>query len=220
MTRRKHRGLKVNKYDQFRYLYPPRPDIVISPDRLTFFEKQKVYVAQYKKNGTNSLVWLSPDGVFTTMNRHNEVHKAWTLGPENKEILKGLLPKGLWTCLQFELLHNKAPNLKDTLYIHDILVHDSQYLIGETFENRQKLLEELLPSNAEAYSHFVISNKIWRAKNFKEGFESKFTSIADPKTDEGLVLKKLGAPLKMCDVPKGNSGWCIKVRHPSKMYNY
>ena len=206
-------------YNEWRYLWPPRPEHVVPADRLNYYEKLG-WGANYKKNGTCSLIWLSPDGEFKTMNRHQEAHKAWQLGPTNADVLRDLLPRGKWFCGVAELMHNKAPNIKDTLYFHDVLVFNSEYLVGETYLARQKILEELFPANAEAYSHYVVSDRIWRAKLFTSGFEKLFKDIKDPKTDEGLVIKKLDAPLKMCDIQKANAGWSMKARHPAKNYAF
>lgn len=209
----------MKPYDEYLYLYPPRPENAITPDRIAYYEKQG-WVGQYKKNGTNSVVALSPDGKFTAMNRHKEEHRAWQLTDHVKEVLIELLPRNSWTVLVGEILHNKTPTIKDTMYFHDVLVLNSTYLLGSTFEHRQQWLAEILPSNVESYSHYVVTEKVWRARTFTSGLSERFKAIKDTKIDEGLVLKKPQSTLKYCDIEKNNTSWQIKCRYPTKIYNY
>lgn len=154
------------------------------------------------------------------MGRHNAPHKAWHLSKDAEKILRLALPKNKWTVLVGELLHSKTPTIKDTLYFHDILVADSEFLVNMTFIDRQKILESLFPAKAESYSHYVYSDKIWRAKLLTENLLQKFQDIKNPKIDEGLVIKRPDAPLKTCDSTKSNAGWQMKIRYSTKNYAY
>jgi hypothetical protein len=210
-------------YTAFQYLYPPRPDLVLSSDRLGYYEKEG-WVAQYKKNGTCTIVAMGPDGKggvqFIAMNRHKGDHKAWNLTPEIKSDLLKLLPHHYWTVLVGEIMHSKTKTIKNTIFFHDILVMNNEYLLDTTFAQRQVWLEKLLPGNAESYSHFQVTNGIWRAKNFEKGFEKLFQGIKNQDIDEGLVLKKPGVKLKLCDTETSNSTWQAKVRYPKKNYSF
>jgi hypothetical protein len=210
----------MRPYTSFRYLYPPRPESVITSDRISYFEQQG-WIGQYKKNGTCSIIAYSPQGEFIAMGRHNEPHRAWTLTQEHKNTFWKLWPKGEWTIVVAEILHNKTPTIKNTIYVHDILVAHSQYLVGETFRARQKLLTELLPASmGETESHYLVTENIWRVKNLEENLSDHFNNIKDPRINEGLVLKKVDSVLKFCDTPTSNSGWSVKVRYPTKNYIY
>ena len=208
-------------YKEFQYLYPPRPEHVLSSDRLPYYEKDG-WVAQYKKNGTCTIVATGPDGKggmqFIAMNRHKENHKAWQLTTDIKEALSKLLPHHCWTVLVGEILHSKTPTIKNTIFFHDILVMNGEYLLDTTFAQRQIWLTALLPSNVESYSHYAVTEHVWRAKLLVKDFAKHFESIKNQVVDEGLVLKKPNAKLKMCDSEKTNSGWQAKVRYAKKHY--
>lgn len=208
------------EYNEFKYLYPPRPDFVLTYDRIPYYEKEG-WVGQYKKNGTCTIVAMSPQGEFTAMNRHAEAHKAWQLTDEIKTSLRKLLPKGSWTVLVGEIMHSKTPTIKDTIYFHDVIVHGSKQLVGKTFAERQAILEKLLPSNGkETASHFCVTDKIWRAKLITKDILKHYQSIQDAKIDEGIVLKLPSGKLKACIKPEANASWQYKIRYATKNYQF
>jgi len=208
------------EYNQFKYLYPPRPEFVLTSDRIPFYEKDG-WVGQYKMNGTNTILAMSPEGSFTAMNRHNEEHRAWQLTEEIKTSLRQLLPKGSWTVLVGEIMHSKTPTIKNTIYFHDVLVHQSKHLVGMTFKDRQILLEKLLPSNGkEDKSHYFVTDRIWRAKLITKNIHKHFVEIEDPKILEGFVLKLPTGKLKPCYTENNNTSWQYKIRYPTKNYQF
>ena len=206
-------------YNEFKFLYPPRPDFVLTFDRLTYYEKQG-WIAQYKKNGTCTIIGMNPQGEFYAMNRHAEAHRAWHLTEHIKDVLWDLLPQDSITVLVAEIMHSKTPTIKDTIYVHDVIVHGSKQLVGTTWEERQAILAHLLPARSEDYSHYVVENKVWRAKPLRSGFLEAFRSISDPKIDEGLVLKKPDGKLKPCYKEDANKAWQAKVRYAAKNYQF
>lgn len=207
------------EYTSFKYLYPPRPEAAIPPDMLGWYEKRG-WVAQYKKNGTNTIIAISPDKKFTAMNRHAENHKAWQLTDYIKQELIRLFPESCWIVLVAEIMHSKTKTIKDTIFIHDILVYQNKFLIDSTFENRQLLLDSKLKTNVETQTHYACdaNNKIWYAKRFTKDFEKLFSDIKDPTVDEGLVLKNPKGKLNSCSKQTSNASWQVKVRHSSKKY--
>jgi len=209
------------KYDSFKYLYPPRPEAAIPPDMLEWYEKRG-WVAQYKKNGTNTIIAISPDKEFTAMNRHAANHKAWQLTSYIKQELVRLFLEEYWIVLVAEIMHSKTKTIKDTIFIHDILVYQNEFLIDSEFETRQKLLDSKLITKVETQTHYVCDkdNKIWYAKRFTKDFEKLFFDIKDPTIDEGLVLKNPKGKLSSCSKPTSNESWQVKVRHNSKKYNF
>ena len=207
------------EYKEFKFLYPPRPEFALPSDRIKFYQEQG-WAAQVKKNGTCTIIAKSPDGEFVAMNRHASMHKAWQLTQHIKQALGELLPTGYWTVLCAEIMHSKTPTIKDTIFVHDVLVHMNQHLVGSTFESRQFILERLLPKGTEKYSHYEITPFIWRARLFKDKIQSLFQSLEDTKIDEGVVLKKLDGVLKPCIKPDANSAWQAKVRYPNKNYQF
>lgn len=207
-------------YTSFRYLFPPRPESAVDPGSLGFYLKRG-WVAQFKKNGTCSIIAISPDKEFTAMTRHETPHKAWQLTEYHKQELSRLFPEKCWIVLIAEILHNKTKTIKNTIFIHDIVVWNT-FLLGSAFMDRQKILDDHLLTNVEAKTHYVCDRQgqIWFAKRFITGFKELFDGIEDTRIDEGLVLKDPKGKLRSCDSPNKNSSWQVKVRHPSKNYQF
>ena len=209
------------KYTKWQYLFPPRPENAIASAMLNYYEKRG-WVAQYKKNGTNTIIGISPNKEFHAMTRHATEHKAWQLTPHIKAELARLFPEKKWFVLCAEIMHSKTPSIKDTIYIHDCLVWKGEFLLDSLFIDRQKLLDERLITNVEAHSHYVCDSegKIWYAKRFEARFKDIFLSIKNPKIDEGLVLKDPNGKLRSCRGASDNSAWQVKCRHESKGYAF
>jgi hypothetical protein len=208
-------------FKEFKYLYPPRPKNPITWDELKSIENRGNYIAQYKKNGTCALIYCSPEGEILHYSRHKEKHKAWTPPTHIDDFFRGIACNKKWYVFVAELLHSKGGGFRDVLYLHDILVHADEYLVGTTYENRFKILKSIFPEEkVEAQSHFVITENIWIAKNFSSNFETLYKGIKDPKVDEGLVLKALDLPLQFCIQEDSNSGAQLKCRYSTKNYGF
>ena len=211
------------KYTRWQFLFPPRPDAAIPSAMLAFYEK-KGWSAQYKKNGTNTIIGISPEKEFTAMTRHKTEHKAWQLTGHIKKELTRLFPEAEWFVLCAEIMHSKTPTIKDTIYIHDCLVWQGEFLLNSTFAERCKLLDDRMIPNSvsESESHYVCDTegKIWFAKRFTKKFKEIFQAIKNVKIDEGLVLKDPEGKLRACSRPDDNSGWQVKCRHQAKGYAF
>jgi hypothetical protein len=208
------------QYETGQFLFPPRPEHVITSDMLGFYQSRG-WVAQYKKNGTCTIIIIDPIGDVKFVTRHGKPHRAWSCPEKLKKTLSVLAPQKRWTVLVAEVLHSKTPTIKDTIYIHDIIVHQNVHLVGSSFAERQKILDWIIPQKGiEAYSHWEFEPGIWRAKNLSEGFEKAWVSIWNPKIDEGFVLKNPDATLKWCVRENSNSDWLVKVRYPTKNYQF
>ena len=120
------------------FLWPPRPEKAIPRDLIPFYEKRGS-IAQIKKNGTCTVIDVDAAGVPTFWNRHQELHKAWTAPAHIVEYFKQF-PDSVFVG---ELLHNKGPSVKDTLYLFDILVLKGNVLIGTTLKEGLTKLYEL-----------------------------------------------------------------------------
>lgn len=207
-------------YSEFKYLWPPRPEKAI-PSNLLGFHKKRGYVAQFKKNGTCSVIAVSPDRKLICMNRHNSEHKLWEPTKASSEIFKAIPGKG-WYVFVAELLHSKVSNgQKDTNYIFDMIVENSVHLVGVSFVERQQKLQDLFLSGNEdeTTSHYVLNANTWLAKNHTEGFKELFEGISSEE-DEGLVLKDPRSELNNCFRPSTNSDWQVKCRKPHKNYGF
>ena len=210
-------------YNRWVYKYPPRPDNAIPPEMLQFYER-KGWVGQFKKNGTCSIIGISPEKDFIAMNRHHENHKTWGLNDYLKAELIRLFPEEVWYVLVAEILHLKTTDIKNTIYIFDMLVWQSEFLFDSTFISRQEILDGRLITKAEEKTHYVCDpegkGKIWYAKRFEKGFLNLWMSIEDPKVDEGLVLKNPEGKLRSCRGAKDNSSWQVKCRKKHKNYSF
>lgn len=209
------------KYTSYNFLYPPRPETKnkIYPMQILQWEARGFW-AQYKKNGTNNLMAISPDRQITAMQRRNIPHINWSASEHTR--LPFLDLKGGWYVFSCELLHSKVADgakkgLRDINYIHDILVADSAHLTGTTFAQRQEMLAELFDAKhlpiAASGSHYVIDGHTWLARNHTKGFAKMFSGLSSPE-DEGLVLKSPTAKLASCAKEGANAAWMVKVRVP------
>lgn len=217
--------MKPIPYDKFSYLWPPRPENAIPPELLNFYEA-KGWCAQYKKNGTCGLIFISPEKDVTSMNRHKEDHRTWDLNTYLKMELIKRFPEPKWYVLVCEILHLKTPTIKDTIYVFDVLVWQGVFLFDSTFLERAALLDERLITKKvkEENSHYILdpegNGKIWYAKRFFGNLFNMWMAISDIKIDEGLVLKNPDGKLGGCMRAKDNSNWQVKCRKAHKNYSF
>lgn len=206
-------------FNEYKYLWPPRPEKAIPATFLPHYEKRG-WVAQYKKNGTCSLVYVKPDKSIIVKTRHNTDHAAWTPSEEFEKQFQFLQGQG-WYVFVGEVLHSKTPHIKDTIYVFDILVSDGLYLVGSTFQARIDLLNSILPHNALdiTKSHYVVLPKLWLARTIKSNFVEVFNNINEVE-NEGLVLKDPEATLNLCLREDSNNAWQLKCRRATKNYSF
>ena len=202
------------KYDEYQYLWPPRPEQKIPQGLLTFYEK-KGFWGQIKKNGTCTLIFAKGNQViFKT--RHDDDHKAWTPKPEHVKFFQS--KSNEWCVFVAELLHSKTPHIKDQLYIFDMIVEDGEQLTGVTFAERQRRLYSRFPNGVYERDQYRVHPNVSLAMNFKANYQDLWKSLQDE--DEGLVLKDPNAKLVACMKQTSNAGWQVKSRRPTKNYSY
>ena len=207
------------KYQDYHYIWPPRPDLAIPRSLIQMHEKEG-WVAQTKKNGTCNLIAVSPAKELVCMTRHKTAHKAWAPTPKSSELFKSLPGNG-WYVFVAELLHSKTPHIKDTNYLHEILVADGEYLIGTKQSQRQAILHKLLDHlvSGETKTHFILNNHTWLTKEFRSGFVDVFDSL-DQSEDEGLVLKNPNGVLEFGNKERNNLSWLRKCRKGTKNFGF
>lgn len=205
------------RFEEYSYLWPPRPEKAVPDAAIPFYETQG-YWAQIKMNGTCSVLAVAPDRTIHAMSRHNDEHKLWKPSPHTADAFRDLPGDG-WYVFVAELLHSKVKSLKDINYIHDVLVADGDYLVGETLAQRQQRLADLFEIEDELTSHYTIDAHTWLVKNHTNGFADLYAGL-DADHEEGLVFKRADAPLALCSRASSNADWQVKTRRIHKNYSF
>ena len=217
------------KYEKYRYLYPPRPIQTTHFTELSKYDNGK-YIIQPKYNGTCCVVFISKDSV-KVMTRHNT---PITTSYSHIDF-QGLHSGEGWMVLCGEFLNKnkqgedgKPFNLK--FIIWDILVYNSEYLIGSTIVQRLELLEKLFPcirmmvekDKMKTLAHvcFTKYDNVYKAPTYIGDFEPLYQEIVDTDLYEGLVMKRKDAKLTFGFNEKNNNEWQIKCRKPTKNYDF
>lgn len=189
-----------------RPIFPPRPENAINPLMIPFYEKRGWW-ADIKKNGTCTVIDVQDDGAVEWWTRHGERHRQWTPTAE----LTAFFQNFPGSTIVGELLHNKGPSVKNTIYVFDIIRHDGNSLIGTTFRHRR---EKVLPEIAKVVP---LHGNVWIAKTHTRDLLGLFKGLHDP-LDEGVVLKNPDGILEPCWSKTNNNGWQVKSRRPHKNY--
>lgn len=208
-----------------RRIYPPRPKLSVSPDEIKKYEK-KGWIGQRKFNGTRTLVYQTDIDEFELTTRHRTAHKQYVLTRDMKAALQALALGAGVHVLDGELMHSKTKGLKDTLVLWDILVHEDKYLVGTTYAERYKLLNDLLgrPKDYEQVTGHglalhVVGN-IWLAETFGAQLVKRFKEAKDVDEIEGLVLKSPAGELEQGTAENNNASWQVRCRKPHKNYRW
>ena len=207
------------QFASYTYLWPPRPERAIPREMLGFYQKRG-WIAQAKMNGTCNVLAVAPDKSLKCMSRHQDEHKLWKPTEASSAAFEALPGKG-WYVFVAELLHSKVEGLRDTNFVHDVLVNDGEYLVGKTFVERQNILRSLFlkGGEAETESHVVVTPHTWLAKNRLANFDAFYDSL-DKVEHEGIVLKDPNAPLVLCSRQGANANWQVKSRRQHKNYSF
>jgi ATP-dependent DNA ligase len=217
------------KYEKYSYLFPPRPEQTTNHTELSKYDNGD-FIAQPKYNGTCCVVFISEDEVVV-MNRH----KGKITSDYSDIDFKGLHRGKGWMVLCGEFLNKnkkgedgKPFNLKFVIW--DILVYESNYLVGSTIIERLTLLENLYPCTKIAvdethmkvlkHACFTCQKNVYRAPTYGKDFNMLYAQIVDTDLYEGLVLKRKTAKLTFGLVEKNNNTWQIKCRKPTKNYDF
>ena len=207
--------MSLTSYTKWDYLLPPRPEKAVPPSSLDFYEKNG-WAGQIKKNGSCTVLGISPEKIIHSWNRHSEEHRAWKADWKNPAMLPFLELPEKWFVFEPELLHNKVKDLRDTLYLFDILVADSEFLLGTTWPERQALIHSLFPNTIPGGLGYILvpGSNLWIAEPIHE-FRKVFDSL-DQDEDEGIVLKDQSAKMTFCLRESSNSFWQVKCRKSKK----
>lgn len=211
------------KYDRYRYLYPPRPKNAIPDSDLNFWDNGSL-VAQPKLNGSNCVIFMNGEKTLI-MNRHGQYMTNVNIQRnEVSELFRGDI--GNWTVLNGEYLNKSKQDenritFNHKLVLFDILVYNSDYLVGQTFEQRIKLLDDLYGQKDSEKSYlYSISDNVYRVKSFDTGFKSLYDQLTPIDMIEGLVLKRKNAKLELGISENNNIKSQLKARKPTKNYKF
>jgi ATP-dependent DNA ligase len=211
----------MSKYLDYKYIYPPRPSNAIPYSDLDSWDNGSL-IGQPKLNGSNCLIFTDGEK-FIIMNRHKQRLTNFKIDlDELKSIYRG---KG-WMIINCEYLNkNKkdetGKSFNHKLVIFDILAIDNEHLVGETFEQRIDLLDDLYGTHdSEKEYLYGISENIYRVKSYRSGFKEIFDKLTIIDMIEGLVMKRLSAPLEYGATENNNTRSQIKCRKMTKNYKF
>jgi hypothetical protein len=207
-------------YKKYRYIYPPRPESKIRPTELPKYDNN-TFLGQPKLNGSNCEVYTNGVDVYI-MNRHKGELTNVKIG---KSVFTKLHRGKGWMVLNGEYMNKAKKNKKGLEFNHkfvifDILVYDGKQTIGMTFEERVDLLKNLYDSTI--YDNIIrkINDDIYIVETFFNGFETIYKDLVLIDMYEGFVLKKKKAKLKNGISQKNNTNSQVKVRKPTKNYDF
>lgn len=205
-------------YQSFQYIYPPRPKNNIPSFDLKFWDNQTM-LAQPKINGSNCTIYMNGNDVYA-FNRHGQRMSNFEIN--KTEILSFYKGKG-WMVLNGEYT-NKGKNDQDgqpfqnKFCLFDILVYDSKYLIGQTFQGRIDLIHNLFGSGDNHLNK--LSDNFYLVNSYFNNFLDIYNELTKIDLIEGLVLKRKNAKLEIGNSENNNSKSQIKSRKPTKNYKF
>ncbi len=211
-------------YNGFSYIYPPRPKNACTPKDISRWDSNMM-VAQPKMNGSNCTIFTNGKNVYV-MNRHNQNLTNFRI--EKSEILGmySVCEPGKWLVLNVEYMNKSKLDENLNTFNHkfiifDILVFNSEYLVGTTFEDRISLLDKLYGTRESCKEYlYQFSENIFRVKTFKNNFETLFNQFIKIDMIEGIVCKRKTARLELGITENNNSKSQVKFRKPTKNYKY
>jgi RNA ligase len=212
------------KYNTYSYIFPPRPKNACDPKDINKWDN-KMMIAQPKMNGSNCVIFMNDEYCYV-MNRHNQRLTNFQLSKSELSELYKPVDKGNWLVINGEYL-NKSKNDETGLVfnhkfiIFDILVFNSDYLVGQTFEQRVKLLDNLYGQKKSEKDYlYQITENIYRVKSYDTNFNQIFNELTKIDMVEGIVCKRKSARLELGTTEGNNTKSQIKFRKPTKSYRY
>jgi hypothetical protein len=208
----------VMDYNQYRYIYPPRPENKIAPESLKTFDDMNIFLGQPKLNGSSMQIYTDGNTVIV-MNRHKQIlsHKM------DIEELKSLHRGNGWMVLCGEYMNKAQKDETGKLWnnkfvIFDVIVLFGKHLLSMTFEERYELLRGLYPDNpVKKYLH-QISENCFRVHSIRNEFTEAYKDMTQFQMYEGLVLKKRDGKLEMGTTEQNNVRTQLKCRKSTKNY--
>jgi hypothetical protein len=229
-----HRRIKVRGHDMpynGQYIFPPRTKMTAPfyngqkesngiSDIVRLWLKIKNVKAQFKLNGNRNLIKVSPAGDIEMWNRHQERQK-YSIPQSMKDEILRISPPGVWTVWDSELMDTKTKEIKDVIYMYDILVWQSEFMVGQTYDDRYNLLEKQVGQRYIPLDVHSIKEPMYLARNFEpHEWEGAWRAASKLPWIEGFVLKRFDhiSRLEKGTQEYNNSGFMCRIRKPHKNY--
>ena len=208
-------------YNKFWYMYPPRPKNAIPSEDLNFYDNGSM-LGQIKCNGSNCLIFMNENHI-SVWNRHNSRLTNFNLD-ENE--IRSLYRGNGWMVINGEYMNKSKRGVdgqvfNNKLIVFDILVYNSEYLVGETFSRRVEMVYGLWDLG-ESDIDFMnkISENCYLIKSYQNGFNNLFDKWTGIDMVEGLVLKRSNAKLEIGGSENNNTKTQLKSRKKTKLYQF
>ena len=105
--------------------------------------------------------------------------------------------------------------------IFDILTFNGEYMVGRTFDERVKLLDELYGQvESEKDYLYKISENIYRVKSYTTDFKRLYDRLITIDMVEGLVMKRKSSKLELGTTENNNTKSQVKARKPTRNYKF
>lgn len=209
-------------YSKYKYLYPPRPKNAIPSDELSFWDNGSL-LSQPKLNGSNTTIYTNGEK-HVVMNRHGQRLTNFRLTEQEiKSMYRG---NGEWLVINGEYMNKSKQDKSRKVFNHkfvifDILVFDGNYLVGNTFEQRILLLDNLYGTIDSDQEHlYSVSENIYIVKSYTSNFRNLYNDLVETDMMEGLVMKRKNAKLELGTTELNNVKSQIKCRKPTKNYKF
>jgi hypothetical protein len=213
------------RYDNFKYLYPPRCGTKFPPVTNMFARYQKRgYIAQAKMNGINNVIFVDPDRKIQAWNRSGTPITKFSFNDKNSEVLRNI-PGNKWWVFNAELLHHSG--MKEINFFHDVLVADGKVLTGMTYSDRYNLLWDTIvgdlsiipdtPEFEDTDDHYTIDRYNWIARSWAK-LEKAYKTFDGP-LHEGIVVKDPASKLSLQDLVGRDVPWMAKARRSDRSKN-
>ncbi len=219
---------------QHLYIYPPRAQLVVPRDKADIFAKRG-WKAQLKFNDSRCLIkaiWTDDGWDIQLWSRHSDLLKYDLSASLRDEIIQVLdmlgCEKAGWHLLDGGLLHSKHAAIKNTIVIWDILVHNSEWLLGRTYQDRYSILHLGCSIEDWTFSGHPFGKKFtdhifmpinWESDNWDivwrmvEQVNEPHTANGDIKPVlEGLVYKDMEGKLEIGLSENNNDSWMARSR--------
>lgn len=166
------------------YVFPPKP-LYVPPTSAVFdeLENNPNWIGEVKKNGWRMMVRTDPDGKVELWTRRKTLELS-PLPSLRKELLALNLPPD--TILDGELLEHRGTT-KETMMLWGMFRWNGKWMNGVPYKEIMWRMS-FIPADAKHLTkpEFVFEGK----RKFYEDLIAK-----NPDENEGLVLKKLDAPV-------------------------